>query len=389
MGLAGIAHTNWPFFDDRHREFASVFRTWTLERLAPYEADEGNDGRIARVIFEFLGSGGWLKETVELTGDQERARVDLRRLCLMRELLAHSSVIADVALSEPWLGALPITLFGTSEQRRRYLEPYWKGRFLPAFALSEPEAGSDAASITTSAVPSGGGFRLNGRKKWTSNSGLADLYVVFARTEDDAGFKGISAFLVEGKNPGVILEERIPVSTPHTVGTLSFRDCFVDSTNLLGPCGSGFSIAMTALELFRPTVAAATLGIARRAMDEALRRSKERVAFKRPISEHQLIQEKLAQMSVKIDASALLTYRAAWELDVGGATKGCAASIAKLYSSESAQEIVDQALQIFGGYGVVTGAVVERLYRHVRAFRIFDGTSEIQKLIIAKDALKG
>jgi acyl-CoA dehydrogenase len=215
------------------------------------------------------------------------------------------------------------------------------------------------------------------------------VYVVFARTEGDTGAHGISAFLVEGDNPGVVLEERVHVSSPHTVGTLRFDACRVRADGLLGEPGRGFEIAMRALELFRPTVAAATLGFARRAFDEARRRSTERVAFKKPIAEHQLIQEKLAEMAVAIDAAALLAYRAAWVHDNGRPALGQAASMAKLFASEAAQEVVDQALQIFGGAGVVQGGTVERLYRHVRAFRIFDGTSEIQKLIIAKHLLRG
>jgi acyl-CoA dehydrogenase len=218
---------------------------------------------------------------------------------------------------------------------------------------------------------------------------LADLYVVLARTEGDRGAQGISAFLVSGENAGVTLEERLRVLPPHTLGTLRFDDCFVESTALLGGLGQGFEIAVKTLEMFRPTVGAASLGFARRAMDEALKRSTERMAFGKPIAEHQLIQEKLADMAVKTDAAALLVYRAAWTHDVGSSSIGREASTAKLYSSEIAQEVVDQALQVFGGLGVVEGTTVERLYRHVRAFRIFDGTSEIQKLIIAKHILKG
>lgn len=234
-------------------------------------------------------------------------------------------------------------------------------RCLPAFALSEPEAGPDVASIRTTAEPIGSGYCLQGCKTWTSNAGLADLYVVFAGIGDEAGARGISAFLVDGRHPGVALEERLRVLPPHTVGTLRFDDCVVEASSLLGAPGDGFRIAMTVFELFRPTVAAATLGFARCAMDEALERSTERVAFRKPIAEHQLIQQKLADMAVKIDATALLTYRAAWTFDATDAPIGREASIAKLFSTEMAQEVVDQALQVFGGQGVVQGAVVERL----------------------------
>jgi acyl-CoA dehydrogenase len=371
----------WPFFDSSQREFASTFQPWVAAHLQEFEAEEGGDGSTAREIFRRLGQAGWLRATAD--------GVDLRRVCLMREILGYSSAIADVALSEPWLAMLPIALYGSADQKRSYLEPYLTGRWLPAFALSEPEAGSDVAAIATSARPTEKGFVLDGRKTWTSNSGLADAYVVFARTEGESGAHGISAFVVDGDNPGVRLEERLRVLPPHTVGTLRFDACRVDASSLLGEAGEGFAIAMRVLEIFRPTVAAATVGFARRAFAEALERSTSRVAFRKPIGEHQLIQEKLADMAVKVDAAALLTYRAAWMHDTGRTSIAREASIAKLYCSEAAQEVVDQALQVFGGLGVTHGSTVERLYRHVRAFRIFDGTSEIQKLVIARHLLGG
>lgn len=376
-----------PFFEARHRELAAAFRAWVATHLTRFEANEGGDGQVAKEIFRLLARDGWLPATVTPQSGGPQEAIDLRGVCLMREILGYSSAIADVALSEPWLAALPIALYGSAEQKRRHLESLCAGTCLPAFALSEPEAGSDVAAIKTMATVSDGGYLLNGRKTWTSNSGFADLYVVFARTDGESGTHGISAFLVDGAAAGIELQERLRVMPPHTVGTLHFENCFVPATSILGEPGQGFAIAMRALELFRSTVGAATLGIARRAMDEAITRSTERVAFKKPIAEHQLIQAKLADMAVKTEAAALLVYRAAWGHDVGSNTVGRDASIAKLYSSEIAQEVVDQALQIFGGLGVVEGTTVERLYRHVRAFRIFDGTSEIQKLIIARHML--
>ncbi len=384
-----ITPTEWPFFEAHHGQFAADLRSWVVSRLGDFDSDEGGDGRAAREIFRLLAADGWLADTVVPASGSSNQRIDLRRVCLLREILAFSSAIADVAFSEPWLAALPITLYGSPEQKRKHIELYSGAACLPAFALSEPGAGSDVASITTNATPSGAGFVLNGRKTWISNSGLADLYVVFARTEGVGGAQGISAFLVSGDNAGVTLEERLRVLPPHTLGTLRFDDCFVESTSLLGRLGQGIKIAVRTLEMFRPTVGAASLGLARRAMDEAVKRSTERIAFGKPIAEHQLIQEKLADMAVKTDAAALLVYRAAWTHDVGSSSIGREASIAKLYSTEIAQEVVDQALQVFGGLGVVEGTTVERLYRHVRAFRIFDGTSEIQKLVIAKHILKG
>jgi acyl-CoA dehydrogenase len=283
---------------------------------------------------------------------------------------------------------LVIAHCGSEAQKARHLDAFSAGTCLPAFALSEEEAGSDVAAIRTTATSTDDGYVLDGCKTWTSNCGLADLYVVFARLDGESGAQGISAFLVDGHQAGVTLLERLPVLSPHTVGRLGFVRCHVDKSSLLGHPGKGFESAMKVLEMFRPTVGAATLGFARRAMDEALQRSVARVAFKKPISEHQLIQAKLADMAVKTEAAALLVYRAAWEHDVGLGNVGKSASIAKLHASEMAQQVIDEALQIFGGAGVLGGTTVERLYRHVRAFRIFDGTSEIQRLVIARHLLK-
>jgi acyl-CoA dehydrogenase len=382
-------YLGWPFFDDFHRMFARDFWDWASSELPKYEDDEGGDGKAAREIFQRLGIGKWLENSIPGSRGARGDRHDLRTICLMREILGYKSAIADVAFSEPWIANMPIALYGSEQVKRELLSGYLLGEMLPAFALSEPGAGSDAASIETRAQLEGDHYVIRGSKTWTSNSGLADVYVLFAQTGETPGANGISAFLVDGELPGITLEERLTVLTPHTLGTLHFDNVRVPSDRLLGEPGQGFKIAMTVLEIFRPTVGAATLGFARRAMDEAIARSKERVAFGKPIAEHQLIQEKLADMAVKTDAAALLVYRAAWAHDVGSSSMGREASIAKLYSSEIAQEVVDQALQVFGGLGVVEGTTVERLYRHVRAFRIFDGTSEIQKLIIAKHILKG
>jgi acyl-CoA dehydrogenase len=381
-------HLAWPFFDERHCALASVFAEWVALQLGRYEDDEGNDGVAARAIFGELGRGGWLSHT--LPSETTPGALDLRGVCLLRECSAYASAIADISLSEPWLGALPIYLAGSREQRDRYLSGYLQGRLLPALALSEPDAGSDVSSIQATAQWDGERYVLNGRKTWTSNVGLADFYVVFARTADGPGAGSISAFIVEAADDGIALEKRLNVLSPHTVGTWRLENCRIPAARLLGQPAQGMNIALAALELFRPTVGAATLGFARRAMDEAVTRSMARTAFKKPISEHQLIQAKLADMAMKIDASALLVYRAAWAHDAGKAGKkgiGREAAMAKLFSSEAAHDVVDEAVQIFGGLGTVRGMAVERLYRHVRAFRIFDGTSEIQRLIIARDVL--
>jgi len=373
----------WPFFEREHRDLTGRFRPWVETELGPFATAENREGEAARAIFERIGAAGWLAGIIP-AAESEGGGLDLRRACLIREVLAYDSGLADVAFSEPWLASLPIALYGNAEQRRHILPEIEAGRSVPAFALSEPAAGSDVSAIATAARETDDGYVIEGRKTWTSNAGVADLYVLFARLEG----AGISGFLVPGDAAGIVLEERLKVLPPHTVGTLSFRNCRVPKDCLLGRAGDGIRMALTALDLFRPTVGAATLGFARRAFDEALRRSLGRTAFGKPIAEHQLIQHKLADMAVSIDAAALLVYRAAWLNDRGGGRSTRAAAIAKLFSTEAAQEVVDQSLQIHGGMGVVPGLAVERLYREVRAFRIFDGTSEIQRLIIAKEALR-
>jgi acyl-CoA dehydrogenase len=380
-------YLTWPFFDPFHRAFAREFGAWAAAEVSKYEDDEGGDGIAARELFQRLAAGKWLDHTLPGSPGAKGEKHDLRTLCLIREILGYHATSGDVAFSEPWLAVMPIALFGGEQMKQELLPGYLRGEILPAFALSEPSAGSDAAALVTKAEQDGDHYVISGRKMWTSNSGLADLYVVFARTGEAPDAGGISAFLVDGGTPGLTLEERFAVLTPHTVGVLNFDGVRVPASRLLGEPGQGFKIAMTVLELFRPTVGAATLGMARRALDEALARSLKRVAFKKPISEHQLIQAKLADMAVKVDAAALLVYRAAWLHDTGGRLSREAA-MAKLYATEAAQEVVDEALQIFGGLGVKQGMAVERLYRHVRAFRIFDGTSEIQKLLIARDLLR-
>ncbi len=376
-----LTHLSWPFFDAPQRALAGAFADWAPARLAPFERDEGGDGRAARAIYRLLAHAGWLQATLPVP---ERSAIDLRSVCLLREISAFCSAAADVALSEPWLGILPIALHGSPQLQAHCLPRYLAGELLPAFALSEPGAGSDAAAITTRARRDGAHYVIDGRKTWTSNCGLADLYVVFAQTDE-----GICAFAVDGDAEGIVLEERLQVLPPHTVGTWALHAVRVPAERMIGAPGEGLRIALGVLALFRPSVAAASLGFARRALAEALARSQCRSAFGKPISEHQLIQAKLADMAVGIDASALLSYRAAWQHDSGTGPLERAAAIAKLHATETAFQVVDQALQIFGGLGVVQGETVERLFRHTRAFRIFDGTSEIQRLIIARDLLRG
>jgi acyl-CoA dehydrogenase len=378
-----LDHLDWPFFHSEHRALAERFGAWASTALAEFEADEGGDGRAARGIFELLAQGGWLENSLPRS-DGCAGPLDLRAMSIIRERCAYSSAIADVAISEPWLGILPLALFGSDALKNAYLPQYRAGKLLPAFALSEPEAGSDAAAITTTARRHGDHYLLNGRKTWTSNSGLADLYVVFAQLEDGGG---ISAFALDGRADGIVLEERLRVLSPHTVGTWTLNDCRVPRDHVVGEPGQGLKIALAVLQIFRPTVGAAAVGFARRALREAILRSVERTAFKKPIAEHQLIQAKLAAMAARIDASALLVYRAAWQHDCSAKDNTCAAAMAKWQATEAACSVIDEAVQVFGGKGVLNGTVVERLYRHARALRIFDGTSEIQQLIIARDLL--
>lgn len=323
-------YLSWPFFDEFHRTFARDFCQWATSELPKYEDDEGGDGKAARDIFQRLGIDKWLAHSIPGSHGAGGDRHDLRTLCLMREILGYRTAIADVAFSEPWLGIMPIALFGSEQVKGELLPGYFRGEMLPAFALSEPGAGSDAAAIKTQAQLDGEHYFIRGRKMWTSNSGLADVYVVFARTFEAPEAQGISAFLVDGRLPGITLEKRLSVLSPHTVGTLHFDNVRVPADRLLGAPGQGFKIAMAVLELFRPTVGAAALGMARRAMDEAITRSMARVAFKKPICEHQLVQAKLADMAVKVDASALLVYRPTWMHDIGESHLTGVAAIAKL-----------------------------------------------------------
>jgi acyl-CoA dehydrogenase len=287
------------------------------------------------------------------------------------------------------LGTGPISLFGNEAQKRKYLPPVMRGKRIAAFALSEPQAGSDVSAIATAAARSGNEYVLNGTKTWISNGGLADHYVVFARTGEGAGSKGLSAFIVDADAQGLKIAERISLIAPHPLATLTFKDCHVPVTARLGVPGEGFKIAMATLDVFRTTVGAAALGFARRALDEALVRCQERAVFGKPLAEYQLTQAKIAEMALAIDAAALLVYRAAWAKDVLGKRVTREAAMAKLHATEAAQQVIDMALQLHGGTGVVRDAPVERLYREIRALRIYEGTSEIQKLVIASAVLKG
>jgi alkylation response protein AidB-like acyl-CoA dehydrogenase len=379
--MADRSYLRWPFLDDAHRERATALEAWAHAELAglgePAE-DELDDH--CRDLVGRLAEGGWLHAAVG-------APIDVRALCLTRETLAYHHALADFAFAMQGLGSGAISLFGSDELRARYLPGVADGRLIAAFALSEPEAGSDVAQVATTATLDGDAYVLDGEKTWISNGGLADVYTVFARTGEAPGARGLSAFVVDADAPGLRIAERIPVIAPHPLARIEFDGVRVPAAQRLGAPGEGFKVAMATLDVFRPTVGAAALGFARRALDEALTRTTERELFGAPMAELQLVQSKLAEMALGVDASALLVYRAAWAKDVGGGRVTREAAMAKLHATETAQRVVDDAVQLFGGLGVTVGSVVERLYREVRALRIYEGASEVQQLIIARAAL--
>ncbi len=378
------AFLDWPFFGDAHRALAAEVATWTARELA--EQDDSDVDAASRALVRALGAGGWLRHVVPASHGGASDTLDVRTLCLVREALAYHSGLADSAFALQGLGSAPIAHFGSAELQRRYLPRIARGEHIAAFALSEAEAGSDVTAMQTSARRDGSGYVLDGTKTWISNAGIADHYVVFCRVPA-GGEKSFAAFVVDADNPGLRVSERIAVMAPHPLGSLVLDGCHVSADALLGELGKGMRIALGTLDIFRATVGAAALGFARRALDEALGFVRERHAFGQPLAQFQLTQAKIADMAVAIDASALLVYRAAWTRDAGAARVTREAAMAKLFATESAQRVIDGAVQLLGGRGVVSGAPVERLYREIRALRIYEGTSEIQRLVIAGQTL--
>ena len=376
---------DWPFFDDRHRTFAADLEAWADRTQAVHlHGDHDLDGD-CRTILKALAEGGWLHNAVP----DADGKLDVRTLYLTRETLARRSGLADFVFAMQGLGSGPISLFGTDEQKARWLPGVAAGEAIAAFALSEPDAGSDVAAMSTSARRDGDHWVLDGTKTFISNGGLADRYTVFARTGEGAGAKGLSAFVVDADTPGFGIVERIPLMAPHPLATIRFTDCRIDADRILGAPGEGFRIAMATLDVFRSTVAAAALGFSRRALDEAAPRTTARHLFGAPMSDLQLVQASIADMALKIDASALLIYRAAWLKDQGAPRVTREAAMAKLFATDEAQAVIDAAVQLFGGLGVVAGHPVERLYREIRALRIYEGASEVQKIVIARQVLAG
>jgi len=385
-----FSHTRWPFFEPRHAALAAAADAWAArldwahdeDASAPHGAEA--DATCRRLVRE-LGAAGYLKHCVP--GGEV---FDVRAIALLREAFAYHAGLADFAFVMQGLGSGPIALGGTDAQRAQHLPRVAAGEAIAAFALSEPDAGSDVAALATTARRDGDAWVLNGVKTWISNGGIADLYVVFAKSEEDVtGTRAISAFVVEAGTPGLDARERIAIIAPHPMATLRFVDCRVPAGNLLGKPGEGFKLAMRNLDVFRTTVAAAALGFARRALDEALARVQSRRMFGQVLADFQLSQAKLAEMATGIDAGALLTYRSAWVRDTQGGRVTREAAMAKMFATETAQQVVDAAVQLLGGLGVASGHPVERLYREVRALRIYEGATEVQKLIIARELLKG
>lgn len=370
-------HLDWPFFEPHHADLARTLDAWAGASL--FDAHGQDVDTACRALVAQLGAAGWLRFAIDA--------VDTRAICLVRETLARHAGLADFAFAMQGLGSGAIALFGTAAQRAQYLPAVAQGTAIAAFALSEPGAGSDVAALQCAARAEGDAYVLDGEKMWVSSGGIADFYVVFARTGAAPGSRGISAFIVNAETPGLIIAERIALMAPHPMARLRFDGCRIPASARIGAAGQGFKIAMATLDVFRTSVAAAAVGFARRALAAALAHALERTLFGQQLADFQLTQARLAQMAMGIDAAALLTYRAAWQRDATGARTTRVAAMAKLHATETAQQVIDAALQLFGGQGVVSGTPVEILYREIRALRIYEGASEVQQLIIARDLL--
>lgn len=375
-------HLEWPFFDASHRSLAREARAWCASGLTPVRALEGVDEQ-CRALVAALGSAGFLRRAI---ATDAQSRIDVRAACILRETFAAQWGLADFAFAMQGLGCGPISVYGSAEQRERYAARAASGKAIAAFAISEVNAGSDVGAMEMRARRDGTGYVLDGEKTWISNAGLADFYVVFARTADTAR-RHISAFIVDADNPGLEVIERIEVTSPHPLGTLRLSGCRVGAGARVGEEGRGMAVALGTLDLFRTTVGAAALGFARRALSEARRHARERRAFGATLADLDGVRQKLGQMAMAIDASALLVYRAAWMKDTTGARIPSESAMAKSFATESAQRVIDDAVQILGARGVVSGSVVEELYREIRPLRIYEGATEIQHLIIARELL--
>ncbi len=377
------------FFDQEHLLLRSHIRSWVEKNLLSGSKKETDIEKEAHRLVSQLGQEGFIAYAVSKRFGGVRDQVQARDLCLLREELARGSSLADTMLAMQALGSYPITIAGSDQQKARYLPPIARGEAIAAFALTEPQAGSDISSMDTRAVRRGKEYRLTGSKRFISNAGIAQTYVVFALTDPEKRAKGMSAFVVQADTPGFVLKEKTPLISPHPIGVIAFEECRVPATQLLGKEGEGLKIALKTLDTLRCTVGAAAVGLAQRALEEAMQYGQSRRQFGQALAEFQITQFKLADMATDLEASRLLVYQAAWMNDHGQKGLTQKSSMAKLFATEAAQRIVDQALQIHGGMGVVVGTPVEQLYRDVRALRIYEGTSEIQRLVIARTLLKG
>ena len=379
--MADRTFLNWPFFEDRHRQLAVDLDAWASESLGAI--DHSDTDAACRALVAALGQGGW----AQYSGAAEGEMLDVRSLCLIRETLARHDGLADFAFAMQGLGTGAISLFGSPAQQAEWLPQTRSGQAISAFALTEPQSGSDVANSTMSATLDGDDYVLNGEKTWISNGGIADVYTLFARTGEGPGAKGLSAFVVPAGLPGFEVVERQQVIAPHPLATLRFTDCRIPKSAMIGAPGQGFRIAMSVLDVFRSTVAAAALGFARRALDEALARVTSRHVQGAPLFDLQMVQGHIADMALDIDAAALLVYRAAWAKDSGAARVTREAAMAKLFSTDQAQQVIDKAVQLHGGDGVRHGQKVEELYRDIRALRIYEGASDVQRVVIARQTL--
>jgi acyl-CoA dehydrogenase len=378
--MADRSFLDWPFFEERHRDLAVALDAWCAANLGA--VDHSDTDAACRSLVAMLGQGGWLKHSGAMAG-----ALDVRTLCLIRETLARHDGLADFAFAMQGLGTGALSLFGSDQQKAEWLVQTREGRAISAFALTEPQSGSDVASSTMTAEADGDGFVLNGEKTWISNGGIADVYTVFARTGEAPGARGLSAFVVPADLPGFEVVERLETIAPHPLALLRFDGVRVPRDALIGQSGQGFRIAMSVLDVFRSTVAAAALGFARRALDEALARVQARQVQGAPLFDLQMVQGHIADMALKVDAAALLVYRAAWTKDSGAPRVTREAAMAKLYATDEAQKVIDMAVQLHGGDGVRSGAVVERLYREIRALRIYEGASDVQRVVIARQTM--
>lgn len=396
---ATTKHLNLPFFEAPHREIGNCLADW----LPKQSVDEGDDRAACKAWVKLLGANQWLRYCVPAAHSGAFEKIDSRSLVILRENLAFHSALADFSFAMQGLGSGAISLAGSSELQKSYLPAVARGEKIAAFALSEPKAGSDVAAMKTIAARADPmtatgqfGYQITGQKTWISNGGIADFYCVFAKTDLQAGSRGISAFVVDANTPGLDSTEHIQVMAPHPLAVLKFDQCRVSASQMLSEENAGFKLAMATLDIFRPSVAAAALGFARRALHEARAYAQARPMFGKTLADQQITQAKLGEMAALIDAGAVLTYRAAWMRDValpaGTASREdytAAAAMAKMVATENASKVIDMALQMHGGMGVKVGTHIEALYRDIRALRIYEGATEVQQLILGKSVLTG